>query len=80
MSGEDIMEALILSCATGGGHNAAAEAMQEELQCRGHHVQLLDPYVLFREVIENMKKMQHEMIDPMAAEKIAEFIEDILSK
>ena len=31
-----------------------------------------------REVIENMKKMQHEMIDPMAAEKIAEFIEDIL--
>lgn len=45
---------------------------------QGHHVQLLDPYVLFREVIENMKKMQHEMIDPMAAEKIAEFIEDIL--
>lgn len=34
MSGKDIMEVLILSCATGGGHYAAAEAMQKELQCR----------------------------------------------
>lgn len=40
------MEALILSCATGGGHHAAAEAVQEELLRRGHHAELLDPYVL----------------------------------
>ena len=46
MSGEDTMDALILSCSTGGGHNAAAEAMAEELKRRGHHVDLLDPYTL----------------------------------
>ncbi len=40
------MDALILSCATGGGHHAAAQAMQEELRNRGHHVDLLDPYTL----------------------------------
>lgn len=40
------MDALILSCSTGGGHNAAAEAMAEELKRRGHHVDLLDPYTL----------------------------------
>ena len=31
-----------------------------------------------RDVIEKMQKAQHEMIDPLAAEKTAEFIEDIL--
>lgn len=46
MSGEIVMEALILSCSTGGGHNAAAEALREEMLSRGHHVDFLDPYAL----------------------------------
>lgn len=46
MSGENIMETLILSCATGGGHHAAAQAMREEMISRGHHVDVLDPYTL----------------------------------
>lgn len=40
------MDALILSCGTGGGHNAAARAVCDELLRRGHHVQMLDPYTL----------------------------------
>lgn len=40
------MEALILSCSTGGGHNAAAYAVKEELEHRGHHAVMLDPYSL----------------------------------
>lgn len=40
------MDALILSCSTGGGHNAAGRAMQEALEARGHHVTMLDPYDL----------------------------------
>lgn len=40
------MEALILSCSTGGGHNAAAKAVQACLSRKGHHAILLDPYSL----------------------------------
>lgn len=40
------MEALILSCSTGGGHNAAGNAVKEELLRRGHKVKTLDPYEL----------------------------------
>ncbi len=40
------MDALILSCGTGGGHNAAAHALQEELLRRGHRADLMNPYVL----------------------------------
>ena len=40
------MEALILSCGTGGGHNAAGAAICEELTRRGHHAQMLNPYTL----------------------------------
>lgn len=40
------MEALILSCSTGGGHNAAANAVAEALTLRGHSVRVLDPYTL----------------------------------
>lgn len=40
------MEALILSCSTGGGHNAAGNAIKEELTRRGHQVTMLDPYSL----------------------------------
>lgn len=40
------MDALILTCGTGGGHNTAARAMQEELTSRGHSVEVLNPYRL----------------------------------
>ncbi len=40
------MDALILSCGTGGGHDAAGRAVKEELEKRGHHVTMLDPYTL----------------------------------
>ena len=37
-----IMKALILSCNTGGGHNAAGAALKEMLEERGHEAILLD--------------------------------------
>lgn len=40
------MEALILSCGTGGGHNAAGAAIAEELKKRGHKVTMTNPYDL----------------------------------
>ena len=40
------MDALILSCGTGGGHNAAGRALEEELKRRGHRAVMLDPYDL----------------------------------
>ena len=40
------MDALILTCGTGGGHNSAAKAVKEEMECRGHHVHLMNPYML----------------------------------
>ena len=40
------MDALILSCSTGGGHNAAGAAIRDELEARGHHVTMMDPYEL----------------------------------
>ncbi|MCD7754690.1 MAG: hypothetical protein LUH41_09185 [Clostridiales bacterium] len=40
------MEALILSCGTGGGHNAAAAAIRDELERRGHRCRMLNPYTL----------------------------------
>lgn len=41
------MDALILSCGTGGGHNAAASAVAEELTRRGHRATMLNPYTLY---------------------------------
>ena len=38
------MDALILSCGTGGGHNAAGQAILEILQRRGHHAVMFNPY------------------------------------
>lgn len=35
-----------MSCSTGGGHNSAAHAVQQELIKRGHEVDFLDPYDL----------------------------------
>lgn len=40
------MDALILTCGTGGGHNAAAAAVAQALAARGHAVQTLNPYTL----------------------------------
>lgn len=38
------MDALILSCGTGGGHDSAAKAILEEMQRRGHRSTMLNPY------------------------------------
>ena len=40
------MEALILSCGTGGGHNAAGKAIEDELILRGHKAVMINPYNL----------------------------------
>ena len=40
------MNILILSCGTGGGHNAAAYAVEEEAKRRGWNVTLMNPYGL----------------------------------
>ncbi len=40
------MDALILSCGTGGGHNSAGKAVEQALRLRGHNVTFLDPYTL----------------------------------
>lgn len=40
------MDALILSCGTGGGHDAAGKAVMEKLIERGHHVTMLNPYTI----------------------------------
>lgn len=40
------MDALILSCGTGGGHNAAGGALREELIRRGHRAVMMNPYTL----------------------------------
>lgn len=40
------MDALILSCGTGGGHNAAGRAIADELKARGHNVVMFNPYEL----------------------------------
>ena len=45
------MEALILSCSTGGGHNTAAQAVFEALTERGHHAVRMDPYTLGSEAL-----------------------------
>lgn len=43
------MDALILSCGTGGGHDAAGNAVAEELTRRGHHAVMFNPYILHSE-------------------------------
>lgn len=46
------MDALILSCGTGGGHDSAARAMREALERRGHRATLLNPYALIGPKVE----------------------------
>lgn len=43
------MDALILSCGTGGGHNSAGKAVMQALADRGHHVVMKNPYTLSSE-------------------------------
>ncbi len=43
------MDALILSCGTGGGHDSAARAILEEMRLRGHNATMLNPYTLHSE-------------------------------
>ena len=40
-----------MTCGTGGGHNAAALAMREELERRGHHARVLNPYTLHSDAL-----------------------------
>lgn len=40
------MKILIMTCGTGGGHNTAAAALEEEMLRRGHQVQVMNPYDL----------------------------------
>lgn len=40
------MKVLILSCSTGGGHNAAGRAVKQALELRGHQAVMMDPYEL----------------------------------
>lgn len=40
------MKVLILSCKTGGGHDAAGMAVKEELEAEGHEAVLFDYLVL----------------------------------
>lgn len=40
------MKILILSCSTGGGHNAAGKALKERLEYEGHEAVMLDPFSL----------------------------------
>lgn len=42
-----LVDALILSCGTGGGHNSAAKAIMEEMHIRGHSATMLNPYTLY---------------------------------
>ena len=51
------MDALILSCGTGGGHDAAGSAVAEELTNHGHHVVMLNPYTLQSEQLA--EKINH---------------------
>lgn len=43
------MKILILSCSTGGGHNAAGKALKERLEYEGHEAIMLDPFTLSSE-------------------------------
>lgn len=56
------MDALILSCGTGGGHNAAGRAIMEELQKRGHHAEMFNPYTLVSDrLAEEVDKLYIKM-------------------
>ena len=47
------MDALILSCGTGGGHDSAAKAVIEAMSMRGHRAEMLNPYTLKSDRLAN---------------------------
>ena len=52
------MDVLVLSCGTGGGHDAAAGAVADEMTRRGHHAVLLNPYTLHsRQLAETINRI-----------------------
>lgn len=52
------MNALILSCGTGGGHNSAATAIEEQLISDGHTATVLNPYTLHsRQLAERINQL-----------------------
>ncbi len=56
------MDALILTCGTGGGHNSACAAVQQELTSRGHRVQTLNPYLLKGEKVADLVNNAYIML------------------
>ena len=56
------MDALILSCSTGGGHNAAGFAVKEELERRGHKVTMLDPYTLAGKSLDKLEILKKALM------------------
>ncbi len=53
------MDALILSVGTGGGHNAAGRAIEEELRRRGDSVRFFNPYQLASPELEKSIDMAY---------------------
>lgn len=47
------MDALILSCGTGGGHDSAGRAVLEAMTARGHHAVMFNPYTLQSSQLSN---------------------------
>ena len=45
------MDALMLTCGTGGGHNTACAAVAQAMAARGHAVRTLNPYTLKSEQV-----------------------------
>lgn len=57
------MDALILSCGTGGGHNSAAKAIAAEMHMRGHRTTILNPYTLYsRKLAEKIDSTYVSMV------------------
>ena len=75
------MEALILSCGIGGGHDAAGRAVAEALERRGHRVTFMDPYQLAGEGaaergrLQAMAAAQARAVSPHAAEAVCDCME-----
>ncbi len=61
------MDALILSCGTGGGHDSAAKAILEELHSRGHRAVILNPYTLQSEKLaQRINNLYISMVQKMS--------------
>lgn len=56
------MDTLILSCGTGGGHNSACAAIEQELSARGHNVKTLNPYMLKSERVADTVNSSYNVL------------------